>query len=55
MQNEYSTQTHMSKDELMQILNEIDSEQQRDRKVTKDHPKEVNTPDQHPDPSNPFF
>lgn len=55
MQNDYSKQTHLSKDELMQILNEIDSEQQSDRKSKTDHRNEINSPDRHPDPSNPFF
>ena len=55
MTKDYSTETHLSKDELLQILNEIDSEQQNDRKTTHDQPNGIDPHHRHPNPSNPFF
>lgn len=41
MSADYSTETDLSKDELMDILNEIDSERSSyDRNKTKDHRNE---------------
>ncbi len=40
MPTDYTTESHLSKDELLEILNEIDTEQQPDRSKTAGPPNE---------------
>ncbi len=55
MPTDYSTESHLSKDELLEILNEIDAEQQHNRSETADQPCESSTYQSYPDPSNQFL
>ena len=50
-----TTETHLSKDELMEILNEIDTEHQYDRKVKHDNRNNKTSHHRHPNPSNQFY
>jgi len=55
MKKDYPTGAHLSKDELLQILNEIDCEHQSDHKAVEDRRKESDHSGLYPNPSNPFF
>ena len=45
-----NTQTHLSKDELFDILNDIDAERQYQINETNEHPKERPTEQRHSRP-----
>ncbi len=55
MPTDYSTESHMSKDELLEILNEIDADHQHSRSETAAHRNESHTHQSYPDPSNQFL
>jgi hypothetical protein len=55
MSNKDTAGNHLSKDELLEILNQIDSEQQQTYSETADHSKEDPAYQGHPDPSNHFL
>ncbi len=40
MPTDHTTESHLSKDELLEILNDIDTEQQHDRSKTAGHRNE---------------
>jgi hypothetical protein len=40
MPTDYTNENHLSKDELLEILNEIDTERQYDGQSTNDHTNE---------------
>ncbi len=54
MTTDHSTENHLSKDELLDILNEIDAEQQNNSSGTADHLNENPTNQSYPDPHNQF-
>ncbi len=51
MPTDYTTNAHLSKDELLEILNEIDTEGQAGPKDIKDHCKENPTYPIYPNPN----
>ncbi len=55
MQSNQTTGNHLSKDELLEILNKIDTEQQYDRQNGNDHREENVTSCTHPNPNNQFY
>jgi|GEM_PF-3253806 len=50
----YSAESHFNKDELLELLNEIDTERQSDRNKRDDQIDEDFTYQTHPDPNNQF-
>lgn len=55
MPNTHTTETHLSKDELLEILNEIDTEQHYHPKGTNNNRSENPTHHRQPNPSNQFY
>jgi len=55
MRTNQTDENHLSKDELLKILNEIDTEQQYDRQNADDHREEKVPPYTHPNPNNQFY
>ncbi len=55
MPTDYSTESHLSKDELLEILNEIDADRQHNRSETAAHRNESPTSQSYPDPNNQFL
>ncbi|WDP88718.1 MAG: hypothetical protein HUN04_02795 [Desulfobacter sp.] len=55
MATEHTSETHLGKDELLEILNEIDTERQNDPIKTNDHQNESTAPHSYPNPSNQFY
>ncbi len=55
MPTDYTNETHLSKDELLEILNEIDTEGQRDPKDVNEQRTQNTSYPIHPNPSNQFY
>ncbi len=55
MPTDHTTENHMSKDELIDILNDIDGERQQNSTETVDRRNESPTYQNYPDPSNQFL
>ncbi len=54
MTTDYTTEAHLSKDELLEILNDIDTEGQHGPEDIKDHRKESPAYPIYPNPSDQF-